>query len=264
MAPGMTRVGFPRFVRTELRDFFYLALRPAALAPPSPAVCPRAAAEGTTRVPPQAWRCDLGLRGGRSATLHQLELRRVAFSLASSESADALPPLSWPVDASRRDPTGPALVIEPGPLGGSEASIRDRQAAADPERGAIVLTGVDPGRDVELGFDPDAPGLLAAVGVDGELAIATVNWSDARRLGDALASGGFSRTIFVRAGADRLVATPDATPMALRIFGDTRPVPPRVWAPIHARAQERIVALGLTRQYVQIRDYRDREPLERR
>jgi hypothetical protein len=52
---------------------------------------------------------------------------------------------------------------------------------------------------------------------------------------------------------------PGSLPMALRIFTDTRAVPPAVWAPIHRRAQRRIDDLGLSRRYVQIRHYRRRD-----
>lgn len=263
MAPGMTRVGFPRFIRTELRDFFYLALRPEALAPPRPGVCALAPVDDGLATPPRAWRCELAVPGGGSTTLHELEPRRLVFSLAPPGGPAAGGLLTWAVAASTVDRAGPALVVEAGPIGGSQAAILDRVDEADRERAGLVLVGLAPGR-VAPGADDPSAGLVAAVGPGGELALARARWADARALAAALAAAGFERSIFLPEGPDRLVAAPDPTPMALRIFGDTRPVPPRVWAPLHARAQERIVALGLTRQYVQIRDYLEREPLERR
>jgi hypothetical protein len=126
--------------------------------------------------------------------------------------------------------------------------------------GAVILRGVEVSNDSDARLG-SAAGVMVAVGPRGELALVGTSWASARALWPRLARAGFERALFVP-GGDRLLAVePDQRPMAVRIFSETRPVAPRVWGRIHQEAQRRIDEQGLTRQYVNIRDYvaRDQE-----
>lgn len=269
MAPGMTRVGFPRYIRTELRDFFYLALRPEAISPPTPSLCALSPLDDGTRNPPRAWRCELAREAEEELELFEFEASRVSVSLSSSGS-EASEWLSWPVSFDRASCGGRAsLILRQQPQGGTLVEIVDETNSVDLSE-ATVLCGTHFGFGAETQLETvsttvaESIGLVVALGQRGEFVVGATSWSGAQSLREALSTAGFERAIFLPRGEERLSVSPDTTPMALRIFEDTQPVPQRVWGRLHRQAQERIDELGLTRQYVQIRHYRDRDRESRR
>ncbi len=255
MAPGMTRVGFPRYIRTELRDFFFLTLRPAALAPLDPLPCANAGAvDDATGEPPRAWRCAQD-GGADELELVTIDPRRTNLSL-NHEDEGGEQWLTWPISTTLSE--GDArIVLRRNEEGGmrilSPATIDAGQAEADD----LVLAGV------ALDAAPDAatsgPGMIAAVGAQGSILFAWSEWPGCRALGARFGEAGFSRMVFIPAGEEQLVVAPVSSPLAVRLFEGTEPVAPRIWRRRHRDAQHRIDELGLTRHYVQIRHYLDRE-----
>lgn len=269
MAPGMTRVGFPRYIRTELRDFFYLALRPEAFSPPSPSLCALSPLDDGTESPPRAWRCELVDEGEESHELFEVDTARVDVSVVRSGS-ETREWLSWPVSSDPAScPGNRALVLRQRPEGGTMVEVVDELDVTDLSSSTAIC-----GVELEMGGPThhetvrttlaDTIGLLVAVGHRGEIALGAMSWTRAVSLRGRISTAGFERAIFIPRGEDRLTISPDTTPMALRIFDDTQPVPPRVWTRLHRQAQERIDELGLTRQYVQIRHYQERDRQRRR
>lgn len=248
MAPGMTRVGFPRFVRTDLRDFFYLLARQDAFGPAlslggeaRPVACGAGA-------PPCAYLHEVG-----EAEVVEPCLDRLAASLSAAPRGIGEGTLAFPVtpasDAAR---TGARVVLSRSPYGGLSLEIGGPSAGLG--RGEVALSGLQPSA---ASPDPAAEGTLVARWPDGRAAFAATTAGGARGLASRLEAAGATATLFVPAGAATLLLDRDPAPMATRIFAETEPVPPRVWRPLARRAQESIDALGLTRHYVQARDYRE-------
>ena len=256
MAPGMTRVGFPRYIRTELRDFFFLTIRPEALTPPGPELCRLEAVDEGNRAPPRAWQCQVTLGEGLTASLVELDTTRVSFELR--EVADDRPWIAWPVTAASPEQR-PALQLRPGRSGGTLVSLLEPGDEADDE--AIVLAGIELTAPADR-IEPSL-GMVASSRADGSLALGQARWPECRGLTQRFRSAGFERVLFLPAGDRQLAASPDDAPMARRIFTGTEPQPARQWAPIHRRAQQHIDELGLTRHYVQIRHYLERDQPQR-
>jgi hypothetical protein len=260
MAPGMTRVGFPRYIRTELRDFFYLTLRREALGPPAAVPCSATAVPEEGTVPPRAWRCVL--EDGVSRELVALDLRRVELSLAEAGTEESSW-LAWPVADGAGGTGNLALVLRRGRHGGTSASIIGAADAAE-VRDALVVGGWSlADADGSAALPATIPGTVAAVAPGGTLVLVETVLERATDVWPRLRASGFEQAIFVPRGERTLGAAPDPSPLAVRIFTDTEPVPPRVWTRVHRQAQELIDAQGLTRGYVQIRDYRERDRGER-
>ena len=259
MAPGMTRVGFPRYIRTELRDFFFLTLRPEALGPLGDAPCSMERVDDAENAPARAWRCGLQLADQEEVELFQMDLRRARLSLADSDGADDAW-LAWSVSTENIVADGPALVLRASRHGGMTATFLDRRPDEE-EQGAIVLSGWDLASDASPLSDEetDVPGVVAALDSQGRLVLAGASWLRGREIWPRLEIAGFTRALFLREGPQVLAVEPETSPMAVRIFEETEPVPQRVWGPIHREAQRRIDEQGLTRHYVQIRHYVERD-----
>lgn len=256
MAPGMTRVGFPRYIRTELRDFFYLTIRSEALVPPLPDLCDLAPASEPVHAPPAAWRCSMELDPQGPQELFELDARRLRFTLAPAGSA-AGAWLAWPVDGTNED-GGVAIRFRSAPGIGSRTELVEVGAAVDPSEG-VLIWGWDLASGRAPAGEPAAAGVVIAVGSGGALALAGASWASAHALWPRFEGAGFSRAIYVPRGDRLLVVEPDPRPLAVRIFQETEPAPRRVWGPIHREAQRRIDEQGLTRHYVNIRDYLERD-----
>jgi hypothetical protein len=250
MAPGMTRVGFPRYIRTELRDFFYLAVRPAALGPVDPLPCAGfEPVRDEVGGPPRAWRCHASGRGlPRGAEVVSVDTSRTVARVEPGAPAGA----SW-LSFGVSDPPGDRVTTI---AVGSAVDSAAPDGAGSP---SATLRGVSleqPATALAPG-----PGVLAARGAAGSLLLVHATWPECREFAQTLRSASYGGAVFVPAGDSRLAFAPVARPMAVRIFADVEPVPPRVWTKIHREAQRRIDELGLTRHYVQVRHYRDRDRL---
>ena len=128
--------------------------------------------------------------------------------------------------------------------------------------GTVVLTGVPLHADENA--MTSSSGLIVAVGDAGELLIGGSTWPACRAMHEHLVEVGYEDPLFVPAGDHWLVVTPDSTPMAQLIFQDTEIVRPGVWGAAHRQAQQQIDELGLTRHYVQVRHYLERDRPNRR
>ncbi len=228
LAGPMTEVGRPRFVRRELRDFFYLAIRPEVLAPPCASICaPRPRPDGGGG-PPRVYECELdGALAGVAVS---------AFDLRRTRARGAAPA------------EGPsALALAPAPHGGTTA-------AWDPEDGleGVAIRGADASRVAATG---DEAGVV--VGTTGPwLVLARAPRRLAAATARRLAGAGIARAIFV-SGAWPLALERDPTPMAVRIFEDTDPVPRHAWRPRTEKLLRMYRETGLTRIYVTARSYQD-------
>ncbi|TAK32873.1 MAG: hypothetical protein EPO40_01445 [Myxococcaceae bacterium] len=239
MVRGMHPLGFPRYIKRDPRDFFYLQLRPVLpgapmAAPVSPAV------DGEGR-----WSID-----GLSHAAFPWPMARTRVR------PDVAHPDRW-VNLLRVDPRR----VGPGPVG-SEGRVATVVAARDPVAGAPRLRwdAQAGGRWIESTEGDGFEGIALAAGAtatrgacvdrDGFLVLAVAD----RPMPDLLAAAFHlvgcagtalalapGVTIGTEATRDALGATiaPDATPRfdlvlrggggAERVFPEVRPVPVRVW-----------------------------------
>lgn len=256
MAPGMTRVGFPRYIRTELRDFFFLTIRPQALGAPTPELCDLRPLDDSTFTPPRAWRCALDVNdAAENDSLELIELSPHRTQISVEESPSESRWLAWSV-GEVADDAALALDLTPRSPAGTTAAIRPTSSARESEETTRLL-----GLPLTAPTESLAPvaGVVIASDENGQLVLVGTTWPVATTLRQHLTTAGFDDALFLPRGERWLVVAPAEAPMATRIFQDTDPVPPRVWGPIHRRAQQYIDELGLTRHYVQIRHYRDRD-----
>lgn len=239
MVRGMHPLGFPRYIKRDPRDYFYLLLRPVLPgAPLRPPIAPSVAGEGRwsieglsraafpwpmarTRVRPDAahperWVNLLRVDPRRVRPGAPGSEGRVATALAPPSAGPGVPRLRWDAQAGGR-------WIEATDGDGFEGTTLPAGSAAT--RGACV----------------DRDGFLVLAVADRpvtDLLAAALRLAGCEGATLALAGGA---TIAAEAGRDALGATiaPDAVARfdlvlrggggAERLFPEIRPVPPRVW-----------------------------------